>query len=109
MGKKSFQQYAEALRLAETISINKITPEVCETLLTQYSACLIVERRFSEVIELLTGVLAKNGPLTASHLMVRARGYIHLKQPIEAVNDTELLHSYRIKGHCFRLQSTLKT
>ena len=63
MGKKeeSFQEYAEALRLAETISINKITPEVREALLTQYSAYIIVERRFTEVIEVLTRVLAKNG------------------------------------------------
>ena len=98
---ESFQEYAEALRLAETISINKITPEVRETLLTQYSAYLIVERRFTEVIQVLTGVLAKSGPLTASHLMVRARAYIHLKQPIEALNDAELAHSYRMNGTLF--------
>ena len=103
MGKKeeSFQEYAEALRLAETVSLNKITPEVRETLLTQYSAYLIAERRFTEVIEVLTGVLAKSGPLTASHLMVRARAYIHLKQPIEALNDAELAHSYRMNGTLF--------
>jgi glycosyltransferase involved in cell wall biosynthesis len=103
MGKKeeSFQEYAEALRLAETIAINRITPEVRETLLTQYSAYLIVENRFTEVIEVLTGALAKLGPLTASHLMVRARAYIHLKQPIKALNDAELAHSYRMNGTLF--------
>ena len=103
MGKKeeSFQEYSEALRLAETIAINKITPEVRETLLTQYSAYLIVENRFTEVIEVLTGALAKIGPLTASHLMVRARAYIHLKQPIKALNDAELAHSYRMNGTLF--------
>ena len=103
MGKKeeSFQEYAEALRLAETIAINKMTPEVRETLLTQYSAYLIVENRFTEVIEVLTGALAKIGPLTASHLMVRARAYIHLKQPIKALNDAELAHSYRMNGTLF--------
>ena len=103
MGKKeeSFQEYAEALRLAETIAISKITPEVRETLLTQYSAYLIVERRFAEVIKVLTGALAKNGLLTASHLMVRARAYIHLKQPIKALNDAELAHSYRMNGTLF--------
>jgi hypothetical protein len=59
MGEKeeSFEEYAEALQLAETISINKITPEVRETLLTQYSTCLIFKRRLTEVIESLTGVL----------------------------------------------------
>ena len=103
MGKKeeSFQEYAEALRLAETIAINKITPEVRETLLTQYSAYLIVENRFTEVIELLIGALAKIGPLTASHLMVGARAYIHLKQPIKALNDAELAHFYRMNGTLF--------
>ncbi len=103
MGKKeeSFQEYAEALRLAETIAINKITPEVRETLLTQYSAYLIVEKRFTEVIEVLTGTLAKNGSLTASHLMVRARAYIHLKDPIKALADAELAHSYRMNGTLF--------
>jgi glycosyltransferase involved in cell wall biosynthesis len=103
MGKKeeSFQEYSEALRLAETIAINKITPEVRETLLTQYSAYLIVEKRFTEVIEVLTGTLAKNGSLTASHLMVRARAYIHLKEPIKALADAELAHSYRMNGTLF--------
>ena len=103
MGKKeeSFQEYAEALRLAEDTAINNITPEVRETLLTQYSAYLIVERRFTEVIKVLTGALAKNGPLTASHLMVRARAYIHLKQPIKALADAELAHSYRMNGTLF--------
>jgi hypothetical protein len=53
------------------------------------------------VIEVLTGVLAKTGPLTASQLMVRARAYIHLKQPIEALKDAELAHSYRMNGTLF--------
>ena len=46
LGKKeeSFKEYAESLRLAETLAINKITPEVRETLLTQYSAYLVVEK-----------------------------------------------------------------
>jgi predicted Zn-dependent protease len=95
---ESFQEYAEALRLAEMISINKITPEVRQTLLTQCSACLIIEQRLTEVIEVLTGVLAKNGPLTVGHLMVRARTDIHLKQPVEALNDAELAHSYKMNG-----------
>ena len=91
MGKKeeSFKEYAEALRLAETGAIKKITPEVRETLLTQYSAYLIVEQRFTDVIKVLTGPLAQNGALTASQLMVRARAYLHLKQPINALNDAE--------------------
>ena len=103
MGKKdeAFQEYSEALRLAETIDINRITPEVRETLLTQYSAYLIVDRNFTKVVEVLTGALAKIGPLTASQLMVRARAYIHLKQPIKALNDAEMAHSQRMNGTLF--------
>jgi glycosyltransferase involved in cell wall biosynthesis len=103
MGKKeeSFKEYAEALRLAETGAIKKITPEVRETLLTQYSAYLIVEQRFTDVIKVLTGPLAQNGALTASQLLVRARAYLHLKQPINALNDAELAHSYRMNGTLF--------
>jgi glycosyltransferase involved in cell wall biosynthesis len=97
LGKKeeSFKEYAESLRLAETLAINKITPDVRETLLTQYSAYLVVENRFAEVIKVLTGPLANNGVLTASQLMVRARAYIHLRQPDKALIDAEMAHSYR--------------
>jgi tetratricopeptide (TPR) repeat protein len=103
MGEKeeSFQEYAYALRLAETIAIKKITPEVREMLLTQYSAFLAAERRFIEVIKVLTGVLAESGPLTASQLMVRARAYIQIKQPSKALEDAELAHSYRMNRTLF--------
>ncbi len=103
MGEKeeSFQEYADALRLAETIAIEKITPEVREMLLTQYSAFLTAERRFIEVIKVLTGVLAESGLLTASQLMVRARAYIQIKQPLKALEDAELAHSYRMNRTLF--------
>ena len=103
LGRKdeSLKQYAESLRLAETVGINKITPEVRETLLTQYSAYLVVENKFAEVINVLTGRLASSGSLTASQLMVRARAYIHLRQPEKALKDAELAHSYRQTGTLF--------
>ena len=103
MGEKeeSFQEYADALRLAETIAIKKITPEVREMLLTQYSAFLTAERRFIEVIKVLTGVLAESAPLTASQLMVRARAYIQIKQPLKALEDAEVAHSYRMNRTLF--------
>ncbi len=98
---KSFQEYAEALRLAENVDIRKITPEVRETLLTQYSAYLIVERCFADVVRVLNGPLANSGPLTASQLMIRARAYIHLRQPKDALADAELAHAYRMNGTMF--------
>ena len=55
----------------------------------------MVENRFAEVINVLTGPLANNGVLTASQLMVRARAYIHLRQPDKALIDAEMAHSYR--------------
>jgi len=97
MGKKeeSFQEYDLALNLAETIGFNKITPEVRETLLTQYSAYLLKDQRYQEVVQVLSGRLATVAELSASQLMVRARALISLKSYPAAFNDVKIAFKSR--------------
>ena len=99
MGKKeeSMDEYSKALVLAESIGFKKITPEVRETLLSQYSANLLSEKQFEKVVNVLTGKLAAKSDLTASQWMVLALALIHLKRPNEALKAVDAAH--RCRGH----------
>ncbi|MEY4327147.1 MAG: hypothetical protein RIS24_3318, partial [Verrucomicrobiota bacterium] len=87
MGKKedSFKEYSIALNLVEERGCKNVTPEVRETLLTQYSAYLLMDKQYIKAIEVLSGKLALNGALTCSQLMVKARAMVDLGKPEEAL------------------------
>jgi glycosyltransferase involved in cell wall biosynthesis len=87
MGKKedSFKEYSIALSLVEGGGCKNVTPEVRETLLTQYSAYLLMDKQYQKVIDVLSGKLASSGALTCSQLMVKARALVELVKPEEAL------------------------
>ncbi len=97
MGNKneSIKEYELALSLAETIGFSKITPEVRETLLSQYSANLLTEKRYQDVVRVLRGKLASKSDLTTSQWMVLTRSLIHLRRPYEALETIDSAHRCR--------------
>jgi len=92
---ESFDAYAKALNLAETQPNQIITPEVRETLLTQYTAYLLADQEYEKVLEVLTSDLAMRQPLTTGQPLARGRALIYLRQPQYAFKDVQEANSRR--------------
>ena len=99
--KESFEACEKALNLVETELENKITDEVREQLLTQYSAYLLIDRHYEKVLEVLTSDLGLRESLTPSQLLVRAQALIHLSQPKHALRDAQEAYSRRNESTLF--------
>ena len=98
---ESFEAYEKALNLAETELKRKITDEVREQLLTQYSAYLLTDRHYEKVLEVLTSDLALRESLTPGQLLVRAQALIHLRQSKHALRDVQEAYSRRNESTLF--------
>ena len=92
---ESFEAYAKALNLIETQPDYIYPDEERETLLTQYSAYLLVDTQYEKVLEVLTSDLALRESLTPGQLLVRAQALIHLRQPKHALRDVQEAYSRR--------------
>ena len=81
------EQYRKAFALMSAQVPSLVVPESREMLLTQYSTQLIVQRRFDEIIRVLTSPLARAGGLTASLHFALGLAHLELKQPREAADQ----------------------
>jgi tetratricopeptide (TPR) repeat protein len=63
---EGLQQYAEAFRALSALPKGQVTPELRESLLTQYCTHLIAAKNYAGVTAVLQSPLAKSGGLTAT-------------------------------------------
>lgn len=87
---EGIEYYKKAFDVLSKLPGNSITPEMRETLLTQYSAFLFSKQRYSEIVGVLTSKLAKNyGGLNASHHYLLGYSFYKLKKINDAVTELE--------------------
>jgi glycosyltransferase involved in cell wall biosynthesis/Tfp pilus assembly protein PilF len=89
-------RYAEAFAALATKPANEVTPELRETLLTQYSSQLMKLGRWSEIITVLTSPVAQRGGLTASLHFTLGLAHQELRQWTEAI--TQFRECLRTRG-----------
>jgi len=81
------ERYREAFGLLSALPTAEVTPELRETLLTQFTTHLMAAKRFSEIVQLWQNPFASNGGLTASQHFCLGAALMELKQPREAVEQ----------------------
>jgi glycosyltransferase involved in cell wall biosynthesis/tetratricopeptide (TPR) repeat protein len=74
------EQYAEAHELLATQPDAQRSPELRETLLTQFATHLLNARKIERVVQVLTGPLARAGGITASQSFLLGLALMELKQ-----------------------------
>ena len=77
--------YHKAFQTLSAMSLREISPELRETLLTQFSAHLLTAGRFENVVRVLKSPLANSAELTASLHFSLGLALVELKQPDEAI------------------------
>ena len=81
------ERYREAFRLMSALPAAEVTPELRETLLTQFSTHLMAAGRYADIVQLWEVPFAKNGGLTASQHFCLGAALMELKQPAEAAEQ----------------------
>lgn len=84
---EGLSRYVEAFAALATKPANEVTPELRETLLTQYSSQLMKLGRWSEILTVLTSPVAQRGGLTASLHFTLGLAHQELRQWTEAVTQ----------------------
>ena len=84
---ESFIEYSHALNLLNTDKTDRESPEVRETLLTQYSTYLFIHKKYTETITTLDSDLAKRNGLTPGQLMIRSSAFLNCGSLSEALKD----------------------
>lgn len=77
---EGLEQYAAAFAAVSALPKEQVTPELRESLLTQYASHLVSSKRSDEVVRVLQSPLAKLGGLTASMHWLLGLGFIEQKQ-----------------------------
>jgi glycosyltransferase involved in cell wall biosynthesis/Tfp pilus assembly protein PilF len=80
-------KYREALELLSSLPEKQVSPELRESLLTQYATQLLKTGRHAEIVGVLTGQLAQRGGLTASQHFILGLAHMELKDPAGAVTQ----------------------
>jgi len=80
---EGLEQYAAAFAALAALPKEQVTPELRESLLTQYASHLVSAKRSVEVVRVLQSPLAKAGGLTASMLWLLGLALIEQKQFVE--------------------------
>jgi glycosyltransferase involved in cell wall biosynthesis len=84
---ESFAEYSQAFNLLNTDKTDRESPEVRETLITQYSTYLFIHKKYSETINILDSDLAKRNGLTPGQLMIRSSAFLNCGRLSEALRD----------------------
>lgn len=84
---ESFAEYNQALNLLNIEKTDRESPEVRETLLTQYSTYLFIHKKYIETIDILNSELAKRNGLTPGQLMIRSSAFLACGKLSEALTD----------------------
>jgi glycosyltransferase involved in cell wall biosynthesis len=92
---ESFAEYNQALNLLNTDKTDRESPEVRETLLTQYSTYLFIHKKYTEIIKIFNSDLAKRNGLTSGQLMIRSSAYLNCGQLSEALKDATEAYNRR--------------
>ena len=80
-------QYRKAFDLMSSQAPSLLVPETREMLLTQFCTQLTAQRRFDEIIRVLTAPLAQSGGMTASLHFALGLAHLELKQSREAADQ----------------------
>ncbi|MGA2176367.1 MAG: glycosyltransferase [Verrucomicrobiota bacterium] len=80
-------RYWEAFHLLSALPPAQVTPELRETLLTQFTSHLMAAKRFSEIVQLWQIPFAQSAGLTASQHFSLGLAYLELQQPAEAAEQ----------------------
>ena len=80
---EGLEQYAAAFAAMSALPKDQVTPELRESLLTQYASHLVSAKRSSDVVRVLQSPLAKAGGLTASMHWLLGLALIEQKQFVE--------------------------
>jgi len=91
------EQYWEAFHIMSAQPANQIVPELRETLLTQLATHLMSARRFTEIVQLASTPLARNGGMTASQHFLLGLACMELKEPAEAAEQMRQCIAKRTK------------
>ncbi|MCC6233294.1 MAG: glycosyltransferase [Verrucomicrobiales bacterium] len=81
---EGLDRYQDAFRALSALPAAQVTPEIRETLLTQYAAYLIRAQRHPQVIEVLRSPAAGVRPLTASQEFTLGLALMRTQKPAEA-------------------------
>ena len=92
---ESFSEYKQALDLLNTDKTDRESPEVRETLLTQYSTYLFIQKRYTEIINIFNSDLAERNGLTSGQLMIRSIAFINCSKLSEALQDATEAYNRR--------------
>ncbi|MGC9034258.1 MAG: glycosyltransferase [Verrucomicrobiia bacterium] len=85
---EGIEYYRKAFEALSKMSGDSITPEMRETLLTQYGTFLFSKQRYDDVVRLLTSKLATNyGGLNASHHYLLGYAFYKLKKIEQAATE----------------------
>jgi len=77
--------YREALDLMSKQPAEQVVPELCETLLTQFTSYLLRARNFNEIVQVWEKPFCKSGGMTASQHYILSLAHLELKQPTAVV------------------------
>ena len=92
---ESFAEYNQALNLLNIDKTDRESPEVRETLLTQYSTYLFIHKKYTEIINIFNSDLAKRNGLTSGQLMIRSSAYLNCGKLSEALKDSTEAYNRR--------------
>ena len=92
---ESFAEYNQALNLLNIDKTDRESPEVRETLLTQYSTHLFLHKKYTEIINIFNSDLAKRDGLTSGQLMIRSIAFINCGKVTEALQDATEAYNRR--------------
>jgi GT2 family glycosyltransferase/glycosyltransferase involved in cell wall biosynthesis/Tfp pilus assembly protein PilF len=81
------EKYREALDLVSELPPGGITPEFCESLLTQLTSNLLGVERFSEIVDLWQQPFPKSREKTASQHLMLGLCYLKLENPAAAAEE----------------------
>lgn len=84
---EGLEKYREAIELTGRLPAGKVTPEFCETLLTQYTAYLLEAGRFKDIAQCWQEPFAKAHLETASQHFMLGLAQIELHEPAAAVEQ----------------------
>ncbi|MBI1178019.1 glycosyltransferase [bacterium] len=82
---EGLKRYAEAFAALDGKPVNEVTPELRESLLTQYTSHLMKVNRWSDIVAVLSSRVARAGKLTASLQFTLGLAHQELHQWTEAV------------------------
>ena len=77
-------KYRQAMDLMSDLPADQVTPELRETLITQYATNLLKAGRHGEIVSVLQSPHARKAGLTASQHFILGLALLDLKQPVEA-------------------------